>query len=459
MRTRKDVSSLTVGDVASAATKEWHPVLDTYARGVRLMRDLDTQRPLVPDSWRWAANTHGIDRNTRFRPAWKQCQHQSLYFLPWHRAYLAWFESTIRRLTVEDEWALPYWDYSSPDSDRLLPPEFTVQTRTVAGATEPNPLFSPDRWPDPVPLDDIDVVTALGQVSYVLEWELGFGGVLPDQFFGLLESLPHNAVHVDIGGFMRSPATAGRDPIFWLHHANIDRLWEVWLSLPGSIRLTDPGAVTAGLATQWKSAKFWFGAETAPTVYSMSDVENLTSQAMNYQYESIDLPPDVAAAVASARSAAAGVGGGLALDDTQPRWEPVGATFHLSSGELREVATGGPGIGGLSLEDTAPSRLLLELSGATATEPHSAYVVEVRTSPEGSAHVAGRFSTFGLADTPDDETRNYLLDATAVVPDLIEEGWSGGGLTVQVVPESGRRDSDDSSRSIQIAQVKIYYQR
>ena len=49
MRTRKDVSSLTVGDVASAATKEWHPVLDTYARGVRLMRDLDTQRPLVPD--------------------------------------------------------------------------------------------------------------------------------------------------------------------------------------------------------------------------------------------------------------------------------------------------------------------------------------------------------------------------------------------------------------------------
>ena len=30
---------------------------------------------------------------------------------------------------------------------------------------------------------------------------------------------------------MGSFYTAGLDPLFWLHHANIDRLWEVWLSL------------------------------------------------------------------------------------------------------------------------------------------------------------------------------------------------------------------------------------
>jgi tyrosinase len=52
--------------------------------------------------------------------------------------------------------------------------------------------------------------------------------------FGVLESQPHNLVHncvggvySGVGGFMQafmSPA----DPIFYLHHANIDRLWDVW---------------------------------------------------------------------------------------------------------------------------------------------------------------------------------------------------------------------------------------
>ena len=43
-------------------------------------------------------------------------------------------------------------------------------------------------------------------------------------------------VHVLVGGsdanqnpgLMSDPDLAGLDPIFWLHHANIDRLWEVW---------------------------------------------------------------------------------------------------------------------------------------------------------------------------------------------------------------------------------------
>ena len=28
---------------------------------------------------------------------------------------------------------------------------------------------------------------------------------------------------------MANPDLAALDPIFWLHHSNIDRLWEVWL--------------------------------------------------------------------------------------------------------------------------------------------------------------------------------------------------------------------------------------
>ncbi|MGH8001222.1 MAG: tyrosinase family protein, partial [Brasilonema sp.] len=49
---------------------------------------------------------------------------------------------------------------------------------------------------------------------------------------GQLENLPHDVIHVNIGGagWMSDPRLAARDPIFWLHHCNIDRLWEQWLS-------------------------------------------------------------------------------------------------------------------------------------------------------------------------------------------------------------------------------------
>lgn len=48
---------------------------------------------------------------------------------------------------------------------------------------------------------------------------------------GALEHRPHDLVHDAIGGFMGEPDTAANDPIFWLHHCNIDRLWNRWLSL------------------------------------------------------------------------------------------------------------------------------------------------------------------------------------------------------------------------------------
>ena len=38
---------------------------------------------------------------------------------------------------------------------------------------------------------------------------------------------------------MGDPRTAGLDPIFWLHHANVDRLWDVWLS-SGRVNPADP---------------------------------------------------------------------------------------------------------------------------------------------------------------------------------------------------------------------------
>jgi hypothetical protein len=82
--------------------------------------------------------------------------------------------------------------------------------------------------------------------------------------------------------------------------------------------------------------------------------------------------------------------------------------------------------------------------------------LEVRSAPDAEVHRAGRFSTFGLAGTPETEERNYLIDASSVLRSLQDEGWSGGELSVRVVPEQGRADSDDADKAISVRQVTIY---
>ena len=55
----------------------------------------------------------------------------------------------------------------------------------------------------------------------------------------------HNAVHIYLSGHMRDVATASNDPIFFLHHANIDRIFEAWLrkfngNLPDYLPMNTP---------------------------------------------------------------------------------------------------------------------------------------------------------------------------------------------------------------------------
>src|SRR5882757_6072075 len=47
-----------------------------------------------------------------------------------------------------------------------------------------------------------------------------------------IESI-HNSIHNSVGGFghMQFPEVAGFDPVFWLHHANVDRLFPMWQAL------------------------------------------------------------------------------------------------------------------------------------------------------------------------------------------------------------------------------------
>jgi tyrosinase len=160
--------------------------------------------------------------------------HGTPYFLPWHRAYLYFFERALRD-QVRDA-MLTWWDWRTVQlgADPGLPAAFRQRT-TGDG---PNPLFSVSinrvaleqgrrqgmavpartrRAPGkgPVSLPTRDEVAAVLKLHDFLD------------FTEQLEDL-HNRVHVWVGGHMGMIPFAAYDPIFWAHHTMIDRIWRLW---------------------------------------------------------------------------------------------------------------------------------------------------------------------------------------------------------------------------------------
>jgi tyrosinase len=162
------------------------------------------------------------------------CQHGNFFFLSWHRMYLYYFERVIRCVSGQPTFSLPFWGYS-PTGSRDLPKPFR------SPADPSNVLYVASRDPDVnagVPLSGptVDPGVALAEIAY-------------NSFSSMLEGTPHNVVHVAVGGLMGFVSSAAQDPIFWLHHAAIDRLWNVWLAQGGGrSNPTDP----TWLNTNWE---------------------------------------------------------------------------------------------------------------------------------------------------------------------------------------------------------------
>lgn len=160
--------------------------------------------------------------------------HGTPYFLPWHRAYLYFFEQALR--DREAQATLTWWDWrTSATRTSRLPPLFA--DAQVDGA--PNPLFDapvaslarqeaaargfqmpehthrrvsrPDALRLPTP-EDIERLLELRDFK---------------SFSDQLEAI-HGQIHVWIGGTMSQIDFAAYDPVFWAHHTMVDRLWRIW---------------------------------------------------------------------------------------------------------------------------------------------------------------------------------------------------------------------------------------
>ncbi len=128
-------------------------------------------------------------------------------FLAWHRRFLWQFEQRLQR--EDPTVTIPYWDWiTDPAIPTALADPATLKRWSVVRH------WTPADMPTKA---ELDLVTAQTRFS---------------RFQRRLELGPHAEVHVAVGGedgsgTMNSPSSPA-DPIFWLHHANIDRLWADW---------------------------------------------------------------------------------------------------------------------------------------------------------------------------------------------------------------------------------------
>lgn len=254
-----------------------------------------------PVSWAYLASVHGLagfPPPPGSGPYWDKCEHATWLFLPWHRGYVAAFEAVIAARIVElggpEDWALPYWNYSEPLSSnpeaRHIPPGFRDPALPDG---QRNWLFA-RRAVDAqgrVAFRDQDVdLGALNQLYFTPPSGMGtgFGGVKPTpsvagRQFGALESTPHNIVHVQIGGWMSDTRTAALDPIFWLHHCNIDRLWSEWLAMdPNHQNPDQPDWLTGTVFDMHDGAG-------QPFTYTSQDMLDTTQVMHGYVYDTLPM--------------------------------------------------------------------------------------------------------------------------------------------------------------------------
>nr|CAF03590.1 haemocyanin precursor [Nautilus pompilius] len=166
------------------------------------------------------------------------CMHGMAAFPHWHRLYALQFEESLLR--HGSSVALPYWDWthkitglphllSNPDYYDALHKQVTenpflrghievAETYTVRN-TQPE-LFEPSKDGKHSLLYD-EILLALEQRDYC-DFEVQFEVV-------------HNAIHYLVGGHQRysmsSLEYASYDPLFFIHHSNVDRLWAIWQAL------------------------------------------------------------------------------------------------------------------------------------------------------------------------------------------------------------------------------------
>jgi tyrosinase len=304
MRVRKNVSNLTTAEKtafvnAVLALKNQPSVLNPGQQG-----RYDDYVQLHMSAM--MAGTPAINPSQpTFMPGWA---HDGPAFFSWHRVLLLQFENDLQAASQDSSVTIPYWDWTDPASwpftNDFLGGDGTGRHKRVQ--TGPFAFQAPARWTlivkdqtrDPNYLQrqfgvdstaqnlptSTDVSNAIGITPYSSPpWKgtsAGPGSSLRFQAqYGV-----HNLVHRYVGGTM-GYMTSPNDPVFWLHHCNIDRLWAQWQPQHPTEAAYLP---TAGGPTghNLNDNMIFSTAPPAPWAGSTTSQSVIDHHALGYQYDS-----------------------------------------------------------------------------------------------------------------------------------------------------------------------------
>jgi tyrosinase len=442
--------------------------VEALRRGVRVMEERSLKNPDDPTGWLVQANIHGLPTKKAVSEPLATCQHGSFYFLPWHRAYLYYFERILRDASGDPTLTLPYWNYSA-SNNRTLPDPFrnpNKMCKTWQQDEDCNPLYVSNTHrkagvnspTNPTPLPDfvVSYATAFSYKNFDNSPETppvdiaspSFGGQIlsePKHLampHGQLEHQPHDLVHNQIGSgiasnpdtcsgsWMGNPNCAGRDPIFWVHHANIDRLWTNWLALgDGRANPTDEN---------WRNTPFSFYNEKGQLEKRpVSDF--LDTKALGYIYSD---DPSLAETMNAPRQQSV---------DLRGRRANVPIPLPLKRNQLFTAAFG-------ANQSRSP---VLILEGVTYDPGAPIYKIYINLPPGAEANTqkpyyVGAISLFAY---PQGET--FKFDISDELQGLLEqERISGNEISVQFVPEGENelealRAASEPIASIHVERVRF----
>ena len=237
----------------NAHSPEAQKDLEALNKAIAVMKSKSCDDPL---SWYYQGAMHWIpdtiigknklcadyQNYTQIKDGWDNCTHtesgaEEIHFLAWHRMYIYHFEKIVRKLSGDKQFALPYWGYTNLQDSlkaRTLPAIFRDKKSNVYQSARLDSLLNG------MPINGRGArrlsLTKLNEYNTYALYNKN------------IDAAPHGAMHNYIGygndvtgkakyneiwqkntdGMMAEVATAAFDPIFWLHHSNIDRIWQQW---------------------------------------------------------------------------------------------------------------------------------------------------------------------------------------------------------------------------------------
>jgi tyrosinase len=247
---------------------------DKYIQGVKSLKN-DFLRQDWPNTYDIFVIWHYNAMMTLTPPnstSGRNAAHSGPSFLPWHRWMLILLEYHLQRVLNDPNFGLPYWDWGAdgelPPDQQLIAQIWADNCMGGSGSPITNGPFAAGSWQvnieqgfapgsiTPILVStnrglqrslgsDVNILPTRADVLATVHrnepniiydaspWDRNSSG-----FRNELEGWPngpimHNRIHVWVGGDM-APATSPNDPVFYLNHCNVDRIWSGWQKIHNS---------------------------------------------------------------------------------------------------------------------------------------------------------------------------------------------------------------------------------